>query len=463
MKTKDSYSPSLSTMIKQLIILLIILTVNSSAQNNNYKLSKNNSVNIDTFENISAKVGDLFVDPAIEGRIVAIATYYDVVVSVNNGNDWTSSTLNTAVSSPFRCLSFTFNPGNPNEGYLAAETDLLKTTDGGVTWDSTKMFQDFSNINYVVWHAFDSNVVFMSNFQPMFYETHLFRSIDGGNSWAIVDTMTEYERLVFNAEDPNIIYGIELYSLIKKSTDGGETWETINNNLVSKFDEVRVLEISRKNPDILYCGQLYYEGYDYWPLSMTTNGGESWERIDSTLLEIDSHGSVDGLLLDNHVEGRFYISYTGGLYLTEDNGKHYQKIYSGITGTIWSDNKDPATIYFNSDQGLLKFIDTVTVGVERIENEIPSNFVLEQNYPNPFNPSTTIKYSIPVVETKHAPSVRLTVYDILGQEVATLVNEIQPPGNYEVTFDANNLSSSVYYYQIKSGNFVKTRKMILLR
>ncbi len=451
-------------------LILIIISFNLFAQNNNYKLSENNLVNTVTipFECIRAKVVDLFIDPKIEGRIVAISTYYDVVVSMNNGSNWTYSALNTVVGSPFRCLSFTFNPNNSNEGYLAAETDLLKTTDRGVTWDSTKMFQGFSNINYVVWHPFDSNVVFMSNFRPMFYETHLFRSEDSGNSWAIVDTATEYERFVFNSHDPNIIYGIQMYSLIRKSTDGGKTWKTINNNLVSKFDEVRVLEISKKKPDILYCGQLYYEGYDYWPLSMTLNGGESWERIDSTLLEIDPHGSVMGILVDNNIDGRFYISYTGGLYLTEDNGKHFQKIYSGKTGKIWSDNKNPETIYFNSDQGLLRFVDTVTVGIDRIKNELPNNFVLEQNYPNPFNPSTTIKYSIPrSTEYYSVQQTTLKVYDVLGREIATLVNKVQQPGNYEVLFDASSvnreLASGTYFYRLSAGNYSKTMKMILLK
>ncbi|MBP9581802.1 MAG: M20/M25/M40 family metallo-hydrolase [Ignavibacterium sp.] len=92
-----------------------------------------------------------------------------------------------------------------------------------------------------------------------------------------------------------------------------------------------------------------------------------------------------------------------------------------------------------------------------------SEFALEQNYPNPFNPSTKIKYSIASVETKHASSVQLKIYDVLGNEVATLVNEEKTPGNYEVIFDASKLSSGVYLYTIKSGIFVQTRKMLLMK
>ena len=99
-------------------------------------------------------------------------------------------------------------------------------------------------------------------------------------------------------------------------------------------------------------------------------------------------------------------------------------------------------------------------------NLIPQKFALSQNYPNPFNPNTTIKYSIPSVASGFSLSnVTLKVYDILGREVATLVNEQQKPGYYEVQFTSNNvqLTSGVYFYRIQAGDFVETKKMILLR
>ncbi len=95
-----------------------------------------------------------------------------------------------------------------------------------------------------------------------------------------------------------------------------------------------------------------------------------------------------------------------------------------------------------------------------------NKFKLEQNYPNPFNPTTKIKYTIPIVETRHASSlqmVSLKVYDILGREVTTLVNEEKPVGEYEVEFNAANLPSGIYFYQLKAGGFVETKKMILLK
>ena len=97
----------------------------------------------------------------------------------------------------------------------------------------------------------------------------------------------------------------------------------------------------------------------------------------------------------------------------------------------------------------------------------PKEFVLYQNYPNPFNPTTKIKYTIPqsviARETKQSHLVSLKVYDILGNEVATLVNEEKPAGSYEVEFSAIDLPSGIYFYQMKAGSFVKTKKMVLIK
>ncbi len=89
---------------------------------------------------------------------------------------------------------------------------------------------------------------------------------------------------------------------------------------------------------------------------------------------------------------------------------------------------------------------------------VPAEFILEQNYPNPFNPSTTIKYQLSV-----AGLVSIKVYDMLGNEVATLVNKEKPAGEYEVEFDASNLTSGIYFYQLNATTYIETKKMILLK
>ncbi|MDA3860088.1 MAG: T9SS type A sorting domain-containing protein [Melioribacteraceae bacterium] len=98
-----------------------------------------------------------------------------------------------------------------------------------------------------------------------------------------------------------------------------------------------------------------------------------------------------------------------------------------------------------------------------LEYRPPKEFVLNQNYPNPFNPSTTIKYSIPLIVNGKSQLVTLKIYDILGREVATLVNKEQQPGNYEVVFNAKKLSSGTYFYRLSSSDFSKTIKIILLK
>jgi hypothetical protein len=125
--------------------------------------------------------------------------------------------------------------------------------------------------------------------------------------------------------------------------------------------------------------------------------------------------------------------------------------------------------WLGTDNGLYFFNEDGIVSVKEngVEIEtIPKNFLLFQNYPNPFNPSTTIKYSIPVegkITNSKLKSVVLRVYDVLGKEVATLVNENQKPGNYEVEFDGSSLSSGIYFYRLQAGDFIETKKMILIK
>ncbi len=142
----------------------------------------------------------------------------------------------------------------------------------------------------------------------------------------------------------------------------------------------------------------------------------------------------------------------------------------------------------NSIEEARKIVDSVRAefptSIRNTNSQLPNNFTLEQNYPNPFNPTTKIRYSVPAVGTRHALSVQLKVYDILGNEIATLVNKQQQPGNYEVEFSAVRansnlpLPSGVYFYRLRvadaesslpngqagSGQgFHQTKKMVLLR
>ena len=115
--------------------------------------------------------------------------------------------------------------------------------------------------------------------------------------------------------------------------------------------------------------------------------------------------------------------------------------------------------YSNSpDTGYYQCIwDTTTTAIET-EVSLLQDFSLSQNYPNPFNPSTTISFTISDVRF-----TTLKIYDVLGREIVTLINEEKPAGNYEVEFSGSNLASGIYYYQLRAGDFVETKKMILLK
>ncbi len=112
----------------------------------------------------------------------------------------------------------------------------------------------------------------------------------------------------------------------------------------------------------------------------------------------------------------------------------------------------------------------VPIGIQQISSEVPSGYKLLQNYPNPFNPSTKIQFSIPppakagqVMEGNRGRTTTLIIYNILGSEIQTLVNENLLPGTYEADWDASNFPSGVYCYRLSSGDFTETRKMILVK
>ena len=117
---------------------------------------------------------------------------------------------------------------------------------------------------------------------------------------------------------------------------------------------------------------------------------------------------------------------------------------------ILSDNSPSITLWNNWAD--------ITTDVKEINDLVPVAFELGQNYPNPFNPSTTIKFSVP-----EAGLVTLRVFNLLGQEVATLLNSEKTAGVYEASFDASALSSGIYFYTLDSKNFTSTKKMVLLK
>jgi hypothetical protein len=106
----------------------------------------------------------------------------------------------------------------------------------------------------------------------------------------------------------------------------------------------------------------------------------------------------------------------------------------------------------------------LTYGIVGVNDDSqPIGFELKQNYPNPFNPSTLISFTIPSTAGGNVTNVSLTVYDVLGKQIATLLNENIPAGSYSIKFNASSLTSGTYFYRLKAGNNIQTKKMILIK
>jgi hypothetical protein len=147
--------------------------------------------------------------------------------------------------------------------------------------------------------------------------------------------------------------------------------------------------------------------------------------------------------------GAFHGATTGIEYMLEAN-RHL--------GVVILTNGESQTGMIEIADALYVFGDTLATGVANELGSLPEQFVLSQNYPNPFNPSTTIKYQLPAKS-----EVTLRVYDVLGREIATLVNEVKQPGTHTVQIDGSGLASGVYFYQLRAGAFASTKKFLLLR
>ena len=149
-----------------------------------------------------------------------------------------------------------------------------------------------------------------------------------------------------------------------------------------------------------------------------------------------------------------------GVYLSRNNGMSWINKNQGFDGPTSVENLLIVNdyIYSSTEHSTYRRLLSESTGINFISSEIPSNYSLFQNYPNPFNPSTNIKYQI----SKNS-FVILKVYDLLGREISTLVNELQKAGVYEVQFSNSELTSGIYFYRMQAGNYSETKKMVYIK
>jgi uncharacterized delta-60 repeat protein len=222
-----------------------------------------------------------------------------------------------------------------------------------------------------------------------------------------------------------------------------------------------------------YSGSRYYS--QYVTLKYDAAGIEQW----AARYGGNSYNSANSLALDN--QGNVYVTGMTDYYCDEGcwGGDFTTIKYSTAGVEQWIARYDGAedealaiavdasgNVYVTGSSfdgesravyTTIKYSQTTT-GVKQVTLGMPEKYSLEQNYPNPFNPATVIRYSLPVTSY-----TTLKIYNVLGQEVATLVNEMKQLGSYEVTWDASGMASGVYLYRLQAGNYIDTKKLILLK
>jgi photosystem II stability/assembly factor-like uncharacterized protein len=422
----------------------------------------------------NSDVYTIYVDPDTAGHTITGQYGWGAMYTFDDGVIWNNSELGSEFQN-LRIQYFSFNPENRNEGLAAAYYGIYQTTDRGRSWYQINAMEPVITVSY---HPYISNVVFATLEYGL-----LIKSVDGGINWYQVLSGKTIHEYAYHPVNQDVIHTISSVDVLK-SSDKGESWQTINNGIDNSLAPFTSIAISATNPEILYCGRRAV-GQTKGSLYMTTNGGELWFSIDSTLHNLDNWVSVSSIWIDPNLPMRVYVGLfnhgdplipalfsNGQLLLTEDDGKHWRKVYDSHVNVIKADNSNPRNIYVGTKFGVMKFLDTLTVtGAFEPINEILREYFLFQNYPNPFNPSTKISWQSPLGGYQ-----TIKVFDVLGNEIATLVDEYKPAGKYEVEFNSHsgyvrNLPSGVYFYQLKavdpytgSGQgFVQTRKMVILK
>ena len=368
----------------------------------------------------------------------------------------------------------TFDFDKSGFGILGGSNGILRTTNKGKDWE--KVYND-PEFNIYGVEIIDSSNIFVSGHVSNNRGIILYSS-DGGINWSTnINTAQPFSDIKFN--DKLNGWAGTSGSLIYVTTNGGLNW-SVYNSKVSTIKDIYFI-----NNDIGWaCGG---------GISHTTDGGETWTKQStkwnhSIYFINQSEGWAVGadILHSTDAGNTWELQYAG------EHGASFRSVYffnkfdgivAGAEGQIYTTSdggitwqvekkfcsEDLLKLKFAGNEGWLltngSVYHTNIDGINGINDDVtsPANWKLYQNYPNPFNPTTKIKYTIPNSEANLNSKTKLKVYNVLGKEIATLVNEEKSAGSYEIEFDASNLPSGVYFYQIRSGSYSQTKKMVLLR
>jgi photosystem II stability/assembly factor-like uncharacterized protein len=351
---------------------------------------------------------------------------------------------------------------------------IVRSTNGGESFLGASSGLDKSRTNWstpFILDIKDPSMLFLGTYK-------LHKTTNRAQNWTqisgdltrgpdgILGTITAISSAVHSDSVSRIIYVGTNDAKVSLTKNTGNTWADVTGILPNR--NITDIAADYRDPSIAYVTLSGYNLDQSNPhIFRTTNYGVDWEDISSNLPDVP----INSIIIDYDADSVLYIGGDLGVYYTTNLGNEWHVLGEGLPNSpVFDINIHlPTRKLVAATHGRSMFeIDISDIITSSHENRIPEfGFRLEQNYPNPFNPTTKIKYSVGTsdkrVKSKQSELVVLKVYDPLGNEVATLVNDEKNPGDYEIDFDASGLASGIYFYELKVGNFNKVNKMMLLR
>ncbi len=344
-----------------------------------------------------------------------------------------------------------------NHAFVAGENSIFQplfgwSTDGGQNWDYTAFYLNNNEGRLFGVHFFDTNNG-VTAAAVWTGEGAISRTSDGGVNWSTLPFFDNaLYALNFPANQTNTGYAAGYTGIIIKTTDGGDSWTVQSSGTTNTLYGVAFADE--------LTGYAVGEG---GTVLKTFTGGEI--PVEFTLFNAKLEGNEVMLSWQTSTETN-----NSGFFIQRKAGRGWENVgfvqgYGTSTETQDYSYKDNLTelnyrgkIYYRLNQVDYDGSENYSSTTEVTYDPKPNDYALDQNYPNPFNPVTSIEYSLP-----KGSNVKLVVYDLLGNEVETLVDEYKPAGIYSVKFDGSELTSGIYIYRLQAGDFISTKRMALIK